>query len=322
MIRIAVLDDWQGIARDSADWSALAARGEIVFFTEALAGEDDAAARLAEFDIVLTMRERTAFPASLVRRLKRLKMLGMTGARAAAIDSAALGAQGVTVCFTGGGGTGAGTAELTLGLMLAAARGIPAGDAAARAGRFQSGTAPGYELDGRTLGVIGLGRLGARVAGYGRALGMRVIAWSQNLTAEKAQGAGATFVGKDELLASADVVTLHLVLSARTRAIIGAAELRRLKPGALLVNTSRGPLIDESALLAALRSGRISAALDVFDREPLPADHPFLALPNVVLTPHPGYVTADTMRDFYRQSIENALAYLDGKPVRVLEPKP
>ncbi len=320
MTRIAVLDDWQGIARSSADWSALTKRAEVEFFGKALAGEDDAAAKLKDFDILLTMRERTPFPASLVRRLPKLKMLGMTGMRAASIDAAALRAQGVTVCFTSGGSSGANTAELTLGLILAAVRGIHTGDAAIRAGHFQEGTAPGFELEGKTLGVIGLGRLGARVAGYCRALGMRVVAWSQNLTAEKAKAGGAALVGKDELLSTADVVTIHLVLSDRTRGIIGAADLMRMKPGAVLVNTSRGPLVDEPALVAALRTGRLTAALDVFDREPLPANHPLRGLPNLVMTPHLGYGTIETFADFYRQSVENALAFMDGKPVRVLEP--
>ncbi|MGQ0676377.1 MAG: D-2-hydroxyacid dehydrogenase family protein [Rhodospirillales bacterium] len=318
MTRIAVLDDWQGIARESADWSELSKRAEVVFLRDALAGEDDAAEKLKDFDILLTMRERTAFPASLVRRLPKLKMLGMTGMRAASIDTAALASSGVTVCYTGGGGPGAGTAELTLGLMLAAARGIPAGDAAIKNGRFQDGVPPGFELAGKTVGIVGLGRLGSRVARYCRALDMRVIAWSKNLTAEKAQAAGAALVSKDELLTTADVVTLHLVLSDRTRGIIGAAELQRMKHGAVLVNTSRGSLVDEAALLAELGAGRLIAALDVYDREPLPADHPLRRAPNLVTTPHLGYGTVETFKDFYGQSVENAVAFLDGKPVRVL----
>lgn len=320
MTRVAVLDDWQKIARGSADWAELTKRADVVFFDRAFAGEDDIAEKLVNFEILLTMRERTAFPASLVRRLPKLRMLGMTGMRAASIDTAALRAQGVTVCYTSGGGSGAATAELTLGLILAAARQIPAADAAIRDGRFQDGTVPGFELAGKTLGVIGLGRLGSRVAKYCRALDMRIIAWSQNLTAEKAEAAGAALVGKDELLATADVVTLHLVLSDRTRGIIGAAELQRMKPGAVLVNTSRGPLVDEAALVATLRTGRLIAALDVYDREPLPANHPLRGIPNLVMTPHLGYGSAETFKDFYRQSMENAAAFLDGKPVRVLEP--
>jgi phosphoglycerate dehydrogenase-like enzyme len=227
--------------------------------------------------------------------------------------------RGVTVCYTGGGKTGSNTAELALGLMLAAARQIPAGDAAIRAGRFQDGVGAGLDLAGRTLGIIGLGRIGKLMARYGNALGMRVLAWSQNLSAEAAAAAGAPLVTKDELLQQADVVTLHLVLSDRTRGILGAGDLARMKPGALLVNTSRGPLVDEPALIAALQSGRIRAALDVYDREPLPRDHPLRTLPNTVLTPHLGYTTVETFEEFYAQSIENALAFLDGKPVRVMQ---
>ena len=319
-MKIAVLDDWQRIAERATDWSALKKRAQVTFLHGAFADADNAAKGLADFDILLTMRERTAFPASLVRRLTKLKMLGMTGSRAASIDTGALMAQGVTVCFTAGGGSGAATAELTLGLLLAAVRRIPTGDAAIRAGRFQEGVAPGFELAGKTLGVIGLGRLGSRMARYAQAMDMRVIAWSPNLTPDKAAAAGAAYVAKDALLSTADVVSIHLVLSDRTRGILGAADLARLKPGAVLVNTSRGPLIDEAALLEAVQSGRIIAALDVFDREPLPADHPFRRCANVVMTPHLGYGSVETFADFYRQSVENAMAYLDGKPVRVLQP--
>ncbi|MFI5013695.1 MAG: D-2-hydroxyacid dehydrogenase family protein [Hyphomicrobiales bacterium] len=319
MAKIAVLDDWQKVARASADWSALSARAELAFFDAAFADEEQAARRLAEFDIVMAMRERTAFPASLANRLGKLKMLAMTGARAASIDVACLIGRGVTVCYTEGGGSGVATAELALGLMLSAARRIAAADAGMRAGRFQEGVAPGFELHGKTLGLIGLGRLGSRLARYAVALDMQVIAWSQNLTTERATAAGARLVAKEELLARSDVVSLHLVLSDRTRGIVGAADLARMKPGAVLVNTSRGPLVDESALVAALKSGRLIAALDVFDREPLPIGHPLRSLPNTVLTPHLGYATAETFRDFYRQSIENVLAFLDGKPIRVLQ---
>ena len=265
------------------------------------------------------MRERTAFPSALVQRLDKLRMFGLTGARAASIDTEAMMSRGVTVCYTGGGRSGTNTAELTLGLVLAAARHIPAGDAAIRAGRFQDGVGAGLDLAGKTLGIIGLGRIGRLMARYGDALGMRVLAWSQNLTAEAATAAGATLVAKEALLQQADVVTLHLVLSDRTRGILGADDLARLKPGALLVNTSRGPLVDEAALVDALRRGRIRAALDVYDREPLPPDHPLRSLPNTILTPHLGYTTVETLEEFYSQSIENALAFLDGKPIRVMQ---
>lgn len=320
MTKVAVLDDWQNLARASADWSELERRASVEFFPAAIKGMDALAARLADFDIILVMRERTAFPAALVQRLPKLKMFGLTGARAASIDTAAMMSRGITVCYTGGGRSGTNTAELTLGLMLAAVRRIAAGDASIRAGRFQEGVEAGFDLAGKTLGIIGLGRIGRLMARYARALDMRVIAWSQNLTEESARAAEATLVSKDVLLAQADVVTLHLVLSDRTRGIIGAADLKQMKPGAVLVNSSRGPLIDEKALLDALRTGRLVAGLDVFDQEPLPADHPLRSLPNTVLTPHLGYGTTETFQEFYRQSVENALAFLDGKPVRVMEP--
>jgi len=318
MVKVAVLDDWQRVARQSADWAPLLARAELSFFYDAFENEDHAASELADFDILMTMRERTAFPASLVSKLTNLKMLTMTGARAASIDVAALSARGVTVCYTQGGGTGSATAELALGLMIAAVRGIVAADAGIRAGKFQDGTLPGYELAGHTLGLIGLGRLGSHMARYGAALGMKVIAWSPHLTSERAAEAGARLVDKGELFTQADVASLHLVLSDRTRGIIGGEELGRMKAGAILVNTSRGPLIDEAALIEVLSARKIVAALDVYDREPLPQNHPFRFLPNVVLTPHLGYVTAETFGVFYAQSIENVLAFLAGKPTRVV----
>jgi phosphoglycerate dehydrogenase-like enzyme len=319
MVKIAILDDWQRIARQSADWSALEARAEVSFFHEAFADEQQVVAALADFDVVMVMRERTALPATLLQCLPKLKMLAMTGARAGSIDLAYLVGKGVVVSTTEGGGTGSATAELALGLMLAAVRRIAVGDAEIRTGRFQENVACGYELAGRTLGLIGLGRLGSRMGHYGKALGMEVIAWSQNLTAEDARAKGAALVGKEELLSRSDVVSLHLVLSQRTRGIIGAADLARMKQGAVLINTSRGPLIDEKALIAALEAKRIIAALDVYDREPLPADHPLRKLPNTVLTPHIGYVVTEAMQNFYRQSIENMLAFLDGKPIRLLQ---
>jgi phosphoglycerate dehydrogenase-like enzyme len=320
MTRVAVLDDWQGVARECAEWSALEARAEVVFFTEAFADEKDAARQLADFDVVMAMRERTAFPATLVRRLPRLKLFNLTGKRAGSVDMLAMAAQGVTITTAGGGDTGANTAELALALMLAAARSLPAADAAIRAGGFQAGVAPGFELEGKILGVVGLGRLGGRMARYGAALGMEVIAWSRHLTEEKAKNGGARYMPLDALLEQADVVSLHMVLSDRSRGVIGAAELQRMKPGAILVNTSRGPLVDEAALIAALRAGRLVAALDVYDREPLPANHPFRTLPNTVLTPHLGYVTRNTMRAFHAQGVENVLAFLDGRPIRVMDP--
>ena len=318
-MRIAVLDDWQQVARASADWTPLTKRAEVEFFAVPFADEDEAAARLAPFDVILATRERTPFPPSLVARLPKLRMFGLTGARAGLIDLAGMIARGITVCYTGGGPGVSSTAEIALALMLAAARHVPAGDAAVRAGRFQLGVPLGHVLDGKTLGLVGLGRIGARMAAYGRALGMNVLAWSQNLTVDAAAAAGATRVEKADLFTRSDVVSVHLVLSPRSRGIVGAAELAAMKPGAILVNTARAQLVDEAALLDAVQSRRIVAALDVFYREPLPADHPFARAPNVVLTPHLGYSTAEVYREFYAHSIENALAFLDGKPIRVLE---
>ncbi len=322
MTKVAVLDDWQGVARTSADWSPLQARADVVFFPRAFENEDDAARQLADFDIVLSMRERTPLPASLIDRLPKLRMLGMTGARNASLDAAACTARGVVVCSTtGGGNSEAATAELALGLLIAAARAIPAGDANIRAGKFQEGVPVGHALAGKTMGVIGLGRLGSHMARYCRALNMNLLAWSQNMTPEKAQAAGATMVPKEELLSRSDAVSIHLVLSDRTRGLIGAADIARMKPGAILVNTSRGPIVDEKALIEAVQARRIVAALDVFDREPLPANHLLRTAPNVVMTPHLGYGVQETWQGFYPQSLENALAFLDGKPVRVTNPE-
>jgi phosphoglycerate dehydrogenase-like enzyme len=324
MTKVAVLDDWQGVAGSSADWTKLEARAEVVFFADAFVDEDDAAQKLADFEIVLSMRERSPLPGSLINRLPKLRMLGMTGARNASLDTEACTARGVIVCNTvaaGGSTNDSATAELALGLMIAAARGLPAGDANIRAGKFQMGVPVGIGLNGKTLGVIGVGRLGGYMARYGNALGMKVIGWSQNLTAEKAAAAGAKMVTKQELLSTADVVSIHLVLSPRSRGLIGAADLALMKHGAILVNTSRGPIIDEAAMLDAVRADRIVAALDVFDREPLPVGHPLRSAPNTVMTPHLGYCVQETWEQFYPQSIENALAFLDGKPVRVTNPE-
>ena len=322
MNKVAVLDDWQNIARDSADWSVLVARAEVTFFTEALADEEDAVAKLRGFDIVLSMRERTPLPGSLIGRLDRLKMLGITGAKNASLDSGACTARGVVVCHTTGyPDSVSAPAELALGLLLAVVRDIPAADAGIRAGRFQEGVPAGITLAGRTLGVVGLGRLGACMARYGHALGMKVLAWSQNLTAETAAAAGAELVTKEELFARSDAISVHLVLSPRSRHIIGTAEIARMKPGAVLINTSRGPLIDEDALVSALEQRRIFAGLDVFDREPLPANDRLRSLPHTVLTPHLGYAVLETMRHFYAQSVENAVAFIDGRPIRVANPE-
>jgi phosphoglycerate dehydrogenase-like enzyme len=318
MVKIAVLDDWQGIARKVADWSPLTSRAEVAFYEEPLGAR--AAEVLADYDIVLTMRERLPVPASLVERLPKLRMLGMTGNRAPVIDVAALTAKGVVVSRTGGERSAAATAEMALALTLAAVRRVPQGDASIRAGRFQEGVEPGFVLDGRTLGIVGLGRIGSRMAAYGRALGMQVLAWSQNLTDEKARAQGARLVSKQALFAEADVVSVHLVLSDRTRGLIGSADIARMKPGAVLVNTSRGPIVEQKALVAALQEGRIRAGLDVFDEEPLSPDHPLRTAPNTALSPHLGYCVREIYEQFYRESIENVLAFLEGKPIRQVEP--
>jgi phosphoglycerate dehydrogenase-like enzyme len=320
MTKVAILDDWQDVARKSADWSPLAARADLQFFADAFGTEDEAAAALADFDILLTMRERTAFPESLLRRLPKLRMIGITGAHVATLDLAACSRQGVVVCNTAGGGAGApfATAELALGLLISAARAISAADATMRAGGFQRGLPVGVSLAGKTLGIIGLGRLGGRMARYAAALDMKVIAWSPNLTEAKARESGARLVAKSDLMADSDAISVHMVLSPRSRGIIGADDIGRMKNGAILINTSRGPLIDEGALVAAVKAGRIIAALDVYDMEPLPWDHPLRACRNTVLTPHLGYGVEETWRDFYPRSVENALAFLDGAPIRVM----
>jgi phosphoglycerate dehydrogenase-like enzyme len=318
MVKIAVLDDWQDVARSSADWSGLAARAELVFFADAFPSEDEAARALADFDILLTLRERTPFPATLIRRLPKLRMIGVTGASNRSLDFEACTRQGVTVCNTTGADAPYATAELALGLMIAAARAIPIADRAMRAGGFQRGVPVGIGLAGKTLGVVGLGRLGARMARYALAIDMKVAAWSPNLTAARAAEAGARLVGKSDLMSGSDVISVHMVLSPRSRGLIAAADIARMKQGAILINTSRGPLVDEAALVAAVEAGKIIAALDVYDKEPLPPDHPLRASGRTVLTPHLGYGVAETWRSFYPQSVENAEAFLDGKPIRVV----
>ena len=322
MTRIAVLDDWQGVARGAADWAPLQARADVVFFQDAFADQDDAAAKLADFDIVLSMRERTPLPGSLIGRLPKLRMLGMTGARNLSLDTPACTARGIPVCCTQGGGyNDSATAELALSLLIGAARGLAAGDANMRAGGFQMGVPVGIGLAGKTLGLIGLGKLGAYMAGYGKALRMNVIAWSQNLKPERAAEVGVKAVSKDELMAASDAISIHMVLSDRSRGLVGKADIARMKHGAIIVNTSRGPIIDEAAMLEALHANKIVAALDVYDREPLPAGHPLRSAPNTILSPHLGYCVKETWDGFYPQMIENALAFMDGKPVRVTNPE-
>ncbi|HSK61096.1 MAG TPA: D-2-hydroxyacid dehydrogenase family protein [Actinomycetospora sp.] len=316
--RIAVLDDYQQVAASHADWDALGAQ-EVTFFAEHLGAPDDVVAALGPYDVVVAMRERTAFPAHVLERLPNLGLLVTTGPANVAVDVAAARERGVTVSGTGGVSPSTPTVEMTWALILAAARHVPAEDRAVREGGWQHTV--GRDLSGRRLGVVGLGGLGRPVATVGLAFGMDVVAWSRHLDPDDARAAGVTPVEKDELVATSDVVTIHLKLSERTTGLIGRDELARMKPTALLVNTSRGPIVDEDALVEALREGRIGgAALDVFGTEPLPADSPLRTLPNTVLTPHLGYVTEGTYDVFYRDAVEDIAAWTDGAPIRELGP--
>ena len=316
-MRVAILDDYQGVARDLADWSQLPAGSDLTVFDRPLGDETAAAAALEPFDVLVIMRERTAFPASLVDRLPNLKLLVTTGARNNAVDLAACAARGIPVCGTRMVGTP--TAELTWGLILALAKRIPAEERALREGRWQTGLTG--DLAGKRLGLVGLGKLGTRVAQVGQAFGMEVAAWSPNLTDERAAAAGVTRVEKRDLFAASDVVSIHLVLSERTRGVVGLAEISAMKPTAFLVNTSRAGLVDEAVLAHALRHGHIAGAgIDVFPIEPLPKDSLWLDLPNTVLTPHLGYVTRENYAVFYRDALEDILAWTAGSPVRLLSP--
>lgn len=314
LTRLAILDDYQGVTLAMGPWNQVS-HIEATTFRDTLHDEDALVARLAPFDAILAMRERTPFTAALLQRLPNLKLLITTGERNRGIDAAACAAQGIT--FSGTPSFGAPTVDLTWGLILSLARGIPAQQDALRAGRWQ--TAVGVGLEGRTLGLLGLGKLGQKVARVGQALGMKTIAWSQNLTAQAAKAHGVMRVDKAELFAGADVLSVHLILSERSRGLVGAAELGLMKPTALLVNTSRGPIIDQPALIAALREERIAGAgIDVYDMEPLPLDHPLLAAPNTVLTPHLGYVTQENYRSYFAGAVEAIQAYEMGSPIRVI----
>jgi phosphoglycerate dehydrogenase-like enzyme len=299
-----------------ADWGSLPEDVRVTCFHDHLAGDDQLAARLAEFEIVVAMRERTPFRRPLLARLPRLRLLVTTGMRNAAIDLEAARDLGITV--TGTGGTRTHTAELTWALILSLLRHVPSEDASVRAGGWQRTV--GTELAGKTLGVVGLGNVGRRVAAVGLAFEMQVLAWSPNLTPEAAAAAGATRVERAELFSRADVVTIHLVLGERSRGLVGASELAAMRPSAYLVNTSRGPIVDGAALVECLRRREIAGAgLDVYDVEPLPPDHPLRTVTNTVLTPHLGYVTEDNYRTFYAHAVEDVAAFLAGSPVRVLD---
>jgi phosphoglycerate dehydrogenase-like enzyme len=326
-MRVAILDDYQQVALASADWSAVRERAEIHVFTTHIGRTEALVNALEPFDVIVAMRERTPFDAERLGGLPKLRLLVTTGMANASIDLAAAGARGITVCGTGG--VGSSTAELTWGLILALLRHIPTEDRwmkqAGRAGGAALGVGGGWQqtvgtgLDGKRLGVVGLGGQGRRVAGIGRAFGMNVVAWSQNLDPSQAEQAGVKAVSKEELFASSDVVTVHYKLSDRSTGLVGSAELALMKPSAVLINTSRGPLVDAGALVAALKSGGIAgAALDVYDVEPLPLSSPLRTAPNVVLTPHLGYVTEEAYRTFYGDAAEDIVAFASGSPVRVL----
>jgi D-3-phosphoglycerate dehydrogenase len=315
-LRCAILDDYQNVALTMADWSGVAGDLDITVFNHGLGGPAETARALQGFEIICAMRERTPFPRALFEQLPGLKLLITTGSRNAAIDLAAAKEHKVLVCGTPSAGNP--TAGIAFGLILELTRRIGHEHARLKAGALWQSTI-GSDIDGKTLGVLGLGKLGSKVAGIAQAFGMTVVAWSQNLTAEKCRAAGVDYVGKEDLFRRADIVTIHLQLSERTRGLVGAGEFALMKPSALLINTSRGPIVDEAAMLTALRDKRVAGAgLDVYDTEPLPLDHPLRKLDNVVLTPHLGYVSQENYRAYYGGVVEDIRGFLDGKPLRVL----
>jgi len=310
-VKVAILDDYQNVALQMADWSSLTGRATITVFNDHLNEPDAVVARLAPFEVICVMRERTPLTRGILERLPRLKLIASTAVRNASIDLQAARERGIAVANTGYDSTP--TIEMTWALILASARHVAAENASLRSRGWQRRI--GSDLKGKTLGVLGLGNIGGEVARIGHAFGMRVIAWSENLTTEKATAAGAELVRKEELFRQSDVLTIHLVLGRRSRGLVGAAELALMKPAAWLVNTSRGPIVDEGALIASLRERRIGgAAVDVFDIEPLPADHPYRSVDNMLATPHIGYVSENLYRTFYGDTVKNILVWLDGSP--------
>lgn len=315
-VKVAILDDFQNVALRTGDWQRLAPRAEVTVYTDNVIGES-LVARLQPYDVVMVIRERTRFPREVLERLPNLKLLITAGMRNLAIDMEACKARGITVCGTDTGSSP--TAELAFGMLLALSRNMLAEDASLRAGNWQTQRI-GFGVKGLTLGILGLGRLGAAMAGYAKSFGMDVVAWSQNLTEERAAVVGVRRVEKAELFRTADFVSLHLILSQRTQGIVGAAEIGLMKPSAFLINTSRAGLIDENALISALDGQRIAgAALDVYNEEPLPASARIIKAPNTILTPHLGYATADSFKFYFPHAVENIEAWLAGKPVRVLK---
>jgi D-3-phosphoglycerate dehydrogenase len=318
MVRVAVLDDYQNVALSYADWSPVAKDAEVKVFTTPFASEAEAIKALQGFTVVAGMRERTPFPRRVIEALPDLKLLITTGAKNNSFDVKAAAERGVTVCGTGTVGNP--TTGIVFGLMLELTRKIGFENARMKAGEPWQVTI-GQDLEGLTLGIVGLGKLGQRVAGVAKAFGMKVIAWSQNLTPEKAKEAGVEFASREELFAKADFVTIHYQLGERSRGLITGADIARMKPSAYLINTARAPIVDQAALLRALQDRKIAGAgLDVFETEPLPTDHPYRKLANVVITPHLGYVSEQNYRKYYPDIVEDIRAFLDGKPVRVIAP--
>lgn len=315
-LRCAILDDYQNVALKVADWSSLKGKVEITCFNEHLGEPANVIKALADFDIICAMRERTQFRRETVEALPKLKLLLTSGARNAAFDMAALKERNVTVCGTGGFGNS--TAGIAIGLMLELTRHIGFENARMKAGEKWQ-TTFGLDLEGQTLGVVGLGKLGVRVAEIAKAFRMNVNAWSQNLTKEKCAEAGVGYVSKDELIATSDFISIHVILSDRSRGLISRQDIARMKPTSYLINTSRGPIVDEDALLEALQQKKIAGAgLDTFGIEPLPVDHPIRKLDNVVLTPHLGYVTEQAYRKYYSDMVDDISSWIAGKPVRVI----
>jgi phosphoglycerate dehydrogenase-like enzyme len=324
MPRVAILDDYAGLALDLADWSTVQTRSEVTVFDRHLS-ESEAVDALRPFDVICTVRERMAFPRTLIERLPNLKLITIIGKSLPNLDMAAASERGVLVAHSNFASprysaVRDATPELTWGLMIATVRNLAEEHRRMRDGGWQ--TTAGMTLSGKTLGLLGLGRIGQRMTEYAKVFGMQVIAWSQNLTEEAAAAAGARRVDKATLFEESDVVSIHLVLSERTRGLVGEPELALMKPQAYLINTSRGPIVDEAALIAALKNGRIAGAgLDVFDVEPPAPDHPLRSLPNVTLSPHLGYVTREMLAAFYSDSAEAVAAWLDGTPIRIANPE-
>ena len=315
-LRCAILDDYLNLSLKLADWSKIEDRVDVTVFNQPFASQDSAISALKDFEIILAMRERTPFPRTMFEQLPKLKLLITSGMRNAAIDMAAAKDKGVVVCGTNWPRDP--TAALTMGMILELTRNIGRENARMHAGEYLQKHV-GIEIDGKTLGVVGLGKLGAKVSTIAKTFGMNVIAWSPNLTAERCKEVGVTYATKEELFSTADIITIHMVLSDRSRGLVGAAELGRMKPTSFLVNSARGPIVDEMALLETLKARKIAgAAVDVFSVEPLPVDHPFRRLDNMVLTPHLGYVTEDSFRNHYAQMVEGIDAWFKGEPLRKL----